>query len=69
MIKTSRGFALPVSPIVTGSKCSMRRNPLKKVLYNYTSHPVVSSSLTFEVPLLKALRPQGQTLFGKMQVT
>lgn len=34
----------------------MRRNPLKKVLYNYTSHQMVSSSLTFEGPRFKALR-------------
>jgi hypothetical protein len=32
----------------------MGRNPLKKFLYNYTSHLMVSSSLTFEGPWFKA---------------
>jgi hypothetical protein len=33
----------------------MGRNPLKKFLYTYTSHLMVSSSLTFEGPRFKAL--------------
>ena len=44
----------------------MVRNPLKKVLYNYTSHQRVSSSLTFEVPRLKALRLNQPTLFAEL---
>jgi putative hydrolase of HD superfamily len=51
----------------------MGRNPLKKFLYNYTSHLMVSSSLTFESPWFKALResghtgPDGQPLEYKLQ--
>jgi len=43
----------------------MRRNPLKKVLYNYTSLQMVSSSLTFEVPRFKALQLQGPAIFAR----
>jgi hypothetical protein len=38
----------------------MGRNPLKKFLYNYTSHLMVSSSLTFEV--------RGSRLYGKVGI-
>ena len=43
----------------------MRRTPLKKVLYNYTSLLMVSSSLTFEVPRFKALQLQGPAIFAR----
>ncbi len=64
MIKACLGFALPVDPGLTDRERSMRHNPLKKVLYNYTSLQTVSSSLTFEVPRLKALQPAKPVTFA-----
>jgi hypothetical protein len=43
-------------------KWSMGRNPLKKFLYTYTSRQMVSSSLTFEGPRIKALRANGPAI-------